>query len=217
MIQERGFKSRSADTGNQTRFKHKSQCVGDLVRSNIVPASNGGLYNIETYQKIESNNSQFCPLVHKPNQQREQTEQGFSLLRMEKQNAQEWFQCLKLMVQKRHTSYDLVSGPWGVIQLWRLAPPGRNPSTFACKNTCLQNFALICQTINAFENSVEKSNFDIMYLIVTMDETHKFTHAIAMIIWRPEGMLSNKPPRWKNDKIKQCHSRFISRCCQHWA
>ena len=48
-----------------------------------------------------------------------------------------------------------------------------------------------------------------------MNETHKFTHAIAMIIRRPEGMLGNKPPWWENDKIKQCHPRFISWCCQH--
>lgn len=48
-----------------------------------------------------------------------------------------------------------------------------------------------------------------------MNETHKFTHAVAMIIWWTEGMLSNKPPWWKNDKIKQCHAGFISWCCQH--
>jgi len=48
MIQERGFKSQSTNTGNQTRFKHKSHCVDDLVRPYIVPTSNGGLYNTKT-------------------------------------------------------------------------------------------------------------------------------------------------------------------------
>ena len=48
-----------------------------------------------------------------------------------------------------------------------------------------------------------------------MNKAHKFTHAIAMIIWRKESMLSNQPSGWENDKIKQCHSRFISWCGQH--
>ena len=44
-------------------------------------------------------------------------------------------------------------------------------------------------------------------------------HTIAMIIWRSEGMLSNQPPRRENDKIKQCHTRFICWCrqdCINW-
>lgn len=42
-----------------------------------------------------------------------------------------------MIVRKKHTSYDFVSGPWGVIQLWRLAPPGRNPSALASKTNVL--------------------------------------------------------------------------------
>jgi len=44
-----------------------------------------------------------------------------------------------MIVWENHTSYDFVSGPWGVIQLWRLAPPGRNPSTLAWRNKCVRH------------------------------------------------------------------------------
>lgn len=50
------------------------------------------------------------------------------------------------------TSYVVVSGPWGVIQLWRLAPPGRNPSALACELwsqfTDFSSQLMICRSRN---------------------------------------------------------------------
>lgn len=57
-------------------------------------------------------------------------------------------------------------------------------------------------TIYFFHQIVIKSQILMTYLIATVNEAHKFTHAVAMIIWRPESVLSNQPSGWKNDKIK---------------
>lgn len=47
--------------------------------------------------------------------------------------------------QANITSYVLVSGPCGVMQLCRLAPPGRNPSTLAYNENNLSNCILSIQ------------------------------------------------------------------------
>lgn len=83
-----------------------------------------------------------------------------------KRDVKEWYQCHQLMVQKSHTSYDLVSGPCGVIQLWRLAPPGRNPSTFACKNKWVHNFALVCQISHRIRSFGYWFDWQITHLIL---------------------------------------------------
>lgn len=53
------------------------------------------------------------------------------------------------------------------------------------------------------------------YLISSMNKTHKFTHAIAVIVRRSKGMFSNQPSWREYDKIKQCDARFIGWCGQN--
>lgn len=48
-----------------------------------------------------------------------------------------------------------------------------------------------------------------------MNKTHKFTHAIAMVVRGSKGVFSNQPSWWEYDKIKQCNTRFISWCSQN--
>lgn len=54
------------------------------------------------------------------------------------------------------------------------------------------------------------------YLVFTMNQTHKFTHAVAVVIWWAECMLSNMPSRWKYHKIKQRNTGLIRWRGKHW-
>ena len=47
------------------------------------------------------------------------------------------------------------------------------------------------------------------YLISSMSKTHKFTHAISVIVRRSKGMFSDQPSWREYDKIKQCGAWFI--------
>lgn len=111
----------------------------------------------------------------------------------------------------RDTSKVFVSGPCGVMQVWRLAPPGRKPSAFAYKRRRISEMQKKHETFPTLQESLcYVLDFPLkkvvrsaeIYLITTMDKSHEFTHAIAMEIGRPKCVLCDQPPWWENHKVE---------------
>ena len=52
-------------------------------------------------------------------------------------------------------------------------------------------------------------------IILSTDVTHKFTHAVTMVVWWSECVLLYAPAWWKNYKVCHGHPRFCGRTREH--
>lgn len=67
----------------------------------------------------------------------------------------------------------------------------------------------------AIYKSERLEEVDILYLVYTVNQTHKFTHAVAVIVWGAEGVLRHNPSRRKDHKVEQCNTGLIGGRCQY--
>ncbi len=76
----------------------------------------------------------------------------------------------------------------------------------ASKLTGLQRQLDIARSTDAGDNSLTSWQEALLLgLVGASYEAHELTHRVAVVVWRPEGMLCNSPP-WREDH-KVCHRR----------
>ncbi len=76
----------------------------------------------------------------------------------------------------------------------------------ASKLTGLQQYLASASSTDAGDNNLTSWQKTLLLgLVGASNEAHELTHGVAVVVWRPEGMLCNSPP-WREDH-KVCH------CC----
>ena len=84
------------------------------------------------------------------------------------------------------------------------------------KLTGLQRYTDSARSTDAGDSPLTSWQKALLFgLVGAAYEPHELTHGVAVVVWRPEGMLCNSPP-WREDH-KVCHCRACASGTAVWS